>query len=60
MNSGNDKMTNMIGLISRFIFNVPWVGAIFRLYGMDSVDPKNLAHLMKEGKTVGILPGGFE
>ena len=60
MNCGNDKMTTMIGLVSRFIFNVPWVGAIFRLFGMDSVDPINLAYLMKNGKTIGILPGGFE
>ncbi len=59
MNCGNDKLTKMVGLVSRFIFNVPWLGAILRLYGLDSVDPKNLAHLMNEGKTVGILPGGF-
>ncbi len=52
-------MTDMIGLASRFIFNVPLVGAIFRLYGVQSVDPLNLAKLMTEGKTVGILPGGF-
>ena len=39
MNCGNDKMTSMIGLVSRFIFNVPWLGAILRLYGIDSIDP---------------------
>lgn len=60
MNSGNDKMTNMIGLVSRFIYNIPITGAIFRLFGVDSVDPRNVVHLMKEGKTIGILPGGFE
>lgn len=59
MNCGNDKMTNMTGLVSRFIFNIPWIGAIFRLYGLDSIDPKNLSHLMSEGRTVAILPGGF-
>jgi len=60
MNCGNDKMTDMVGLASRFIFNIPWVGAIFRLFGVESVDPKNLSKLMTEGKTIGILPGGFE
>lgn len=60
MNCGDDKMTDMTGLASRFIFNIPWVGAIFRLFGVGSVDPKNLSKLMTEGKTIGILPGGFE
>jgi hypothetical protein len=50
----------MIGLVSRFIYNIPITGAIFRLFGVDSVDPRNVVHLMKEGKTIGILPGGFE
>ncbi len=59
MNCGNDKMTDMIGLASRFIFNVPITGAIFRLIGVQSVDPLNFSKLMTEGKTLGILPGGF-
>lgn len=60
MNCGNDKMTDMIGLASRFIFNVPISGLIFRLFGLQTVDPSNLHHLMKRGKTIGIIPGGFE
>jgi hypothetical protein len=60
MNCGDDKMSEMTGLASRFIFNIPWVGAIFRLFGVESVDPINLAKLMNDGRTVGILPGGFE
>ncbi len=34
MNCGNDRMTNMVGLCSRFIFNVPYSGLIFRLIGV--------------------------
>ncbi len=39
MNCGNDPMTNMVGLCSRFILNMPFTGIIFRLFGVDSVDP---------------------
>ncbi len=53
-------MTNMVGLVSRFILNVPFIAIIFRLFGIDSVDPQNLSHLMEKGETIGILPGGFE
>ena len=60
MNCGNDPMTNMTGLASRFIFNIPFIGLIFRLYGVRPVDPKNLKQLMKESKPIGLLPGGFE
>lgn len=46
MNCGDDAMTDMRGLASRFIFNIPWIGAIFRLFGVESVDHKNLSKLM--------------
>ena len=59
MNCGQDKMTNMIGLVSRFIYNVPISGLVFRLFGMQTVDPANLNHLMKQGRTIGMVPGGF-
>jgi hypothetical protein len=48
MNCGNDPMTNMRGLASRFIYNTPYIGAILRLYGVKTVDPKNLKKLMKQ------------
>jgi len=59
MNCGNDPMTKMIGLVSRFILNVPFISITFRLWGLDSVDPENLSCMMKKGETIGILPGGF-
>lgn len=30
------------------------------MWGLQSVDPNNLKSLLKRGKTVGILPGGYE
>jgi hypothetical protein len=46
MNCGQDKMTDMIGLASRFIYNVPFSGLTLRLFGLQTVDPLNLNRLM--------------
>lgn len=59
MNCGNDPMTNMRGLASRFLYNVPYIGAVLRLWGLKPVDPRNLLNLMKNNQTIGLLPGGF-
>jgi len=59
MNCGDDPMTNIRGLASRFIFNTPYIGAILRLFGLKAVDPKNLKSLMKKNLPIGLLPGGF-
>ena len=45
-NYPNDKFSNMIPLASRFILNMPIIGVHFKLWGMQSVDPKNLQRLM--------------
>lgn len=50
----------MYGLSSRFMLSLPVWGLLFRLWGVQSVDPNNLKSLLKRGKTVGILPGGYE
>jgi hypothetical protein len=59
MNCGQDPMTNMVGVGSRFILNIPFTGAIFRLIGLEAVSPENIKKLMKKKKTIGLLPGGF-
>jgi 2-acylglycerol O-acyltransferase 2 len=38
----------------------PIVGLILRLYGVQSVHGSHMKKLMKEGKNIGLLPGGFE
>jgi hypothetical protein len=48
MNCGNDPMTKMRGLASRFVFNIPYIGAILRLFGVRPVDANNLKALMKK------------
>jgi 2-acylglycerol O-acyltransferase 2 len=50
----------MVGLSSRFILNFPIVGLLLKLWGLKAVDPNSLKSLMKEGKSIGLLPGGFE
>lgn len=60
MNLDDGTFSNMTGLGSRGILLVPFAGAILRLWGIEGVDPQNLNRLMKAGKTVGLIPGGFE
>ena len=53
-------LSNIIGLGSRFILNFPLSGALLKLWGIQAVDHKNIKKLMKEGRNIGMLPGGFE
>lgn len=59
MNYSNDAMSRFVGLSSRFMLNIPIVGILLRLWGVESVDAKNLKRLMINKKNIGLLPGGF-
>ena len=50
----------MVGLGSRFALNLPLYGFHFKFWGLEPVNPDNLKKLMKNRKTIGMLPGGFE
>jgi 2-acylglycerol O-acyltransferase 2 len=39
---------------------VPFVGLLLRWYGTESVHGENMKKIMKQGKNIGLLPGGFE
>lgn len=58
-NYPNEKLTNAIPLGSRFMLSLPVIGLHFRLWGLQSVDPKNLKRLMKSEKTLSLVPGGY-
>lgn len=61
MNSVKEgPLAHIVGLGSRFILNFPVTGAILKLWGVQAVNHKNLKQLMKKGKNIGLLPGGFE
>ena len=61
MNAVNKgPISNLVGLSSRFALNFPITGLILKLWGVEAVDHKNLGGLMKKGKNIGLLPGGFE
>jgi hypothetical protein len=60
MNRNDEGIPDYIGLGSRFGFNAPILGMILRLWGCSTVENKNLKSLMKEGKNIGLVPGGFE
>lgn len=53
-------ISNLIGLSSRFALNFPITGLVLKLWGIEAVNHKNLGGLMKKGKNIGLLPGGFE
>lgn len=60
MNYNNhDALSNMVGVGSRFILNMPITGLLLRLWGVQAVDPSNIKKLMSNGQNVGLLPGGF-
>lgn len=60
MNADNSKMSRMVGLGSRLFLLIPIAGLVPILWGVTGVNPKNVKKLMGEGKTVGLVPGGFE
>ena len=60
MNYNQGPMKNMIGLGSRFLLNLPFVGLIGRLWGLQAVNPKSIKTLLSKGTNIGLLPGGFE
>ena len=60
MNLDESVMSNMTGLASRFLLGMPFVGLVLRMWGIVSVNPKNLKNLMEKKKPLGLLPGGFE
>lgn len=59
-NYPNEKLTNAISLGSRFMLSLPIIGIHFKFWGIQSVDPQNLKSLMKKGKSISIVPGGYE
>ncbi len=42
------------------MLQLPIIGLHFKLWGIQSVDPKNLRRLMKKGASISLVPGGFE
>jgi hypothetical protein len=52
-------LSNIIGLSSRFILNFPLTGAFLKLWGFQAVNHPNLKKLMRKGRNIGMLPGGF-
>lgn len=50
----------MTVLGSRFMLNIPVVGMLMRLWGMQSVNAKNMERIMKKNKSIGLVPGGYE
>jgi 2-acylglycerol O-acyltransferase 2 len=51
--------SSLIGLSSRFALNFPITGLVLKLWGIEAVNHRNLGSLMKKGKNIGLLPGGF-
>lgn len=56
----NAPISKMTVLGSRFMLNLPVVGLFMRWWGVQSVNPENMERLMKKGKSIGLVPGGYE
>lgn len=59
MNLKNTPFADITGLSSRMMLLCPFVGLILRLWGVQSVDNNNMKRLMKKGKNIILIPGGF-
>ena len=59
MNVDKSKLSSMIALSSRMLLNFPLTGYQIRMWGVQSVNKKNLTRLMEQKKDIGIVPGGF-
>lgn len=42
------------------MLTVPITGMMLRLWGIEGVNSDNMKRLMKSGKNINMLPGGFE
>ena len=60
MNYKNGSLSRMVGMASRFMLSVPFVGIILRLWGLQGVHHSNMNKLLKRGQSIGLVPGGFE
>jgi hypothetical protein len=60
MNLKTGPLSSAVGLLSRAMLACPFVGLFLRLWGMESVDSHNMKSLMKKGKNIILVPGGFE
>jgi hypothetical protein len=59
MNYKKGPLSNMVGMASRFMLSIPFVGVILRLWGIEGVHHSNMRRLMRKGRNIGLVPGGF-
>lgn len=57
--SSDPHFSSVTGLASSFILNLPILGAILRMWGIEPASNQQVKTLMQQGKTMAILPGGF-
>lgn len=57
---GDNPFYNQVMLASRMMLITPIHGFLLRLWGFESVNKENMVRHMKNGKNIGLIPGGFE
>ena len=60
MNYPTGPFKYCVGLSSNAMLLIPFVGFLLRWWGIEPVDPKNMKKLMRSGKNIALVPGGFE
>jgi hypothetical protein len=59
-NYAMEKLSHGLVIGSNFVLNVPIVGMHLKLWGITGADGSNFRSLMEKGRTVCLLPGGYE
>lgn len=60
VHENGQPLAKAIHLGSRFILNAPIHGLLLRWWGIQGVNGKNMNRLMDEGKSIALVPGGYE
>ena len=56
----DEKLSRGVIIGSNFVLNLPIVGMYLRLWGIAGADSSTFKSLLSKGKTVCLLPGGYE
>ena len=60
MNFKKGPISRIVGMASRFMLSLPFVGIILRLWGIQGVHHSSMKRILRKGHSIGLVPGGYE
>lgn len=56
----NSKLSNSVTLGSQFALSIPLFGLHLKWWGIESASASNFKRLLKTGRPISLIPGGYE